>query len=461
MKLQPVAAIHIYFGKLRRLKGNTIADNALSNSPRHEDRSVKKNWISATLLACSLWTTGVYADEVTPWQHTLQQAQGQTVYINTQAGNTELNNYLNWATTQVKQRFNITLIHTQTPNNTEIVSRIMADKIAGKKQPGVSDIVWLQGRYFNTLRSADLLQGPFVEDLPQWQQVDQSLPVKVDATFPTQGYEAPWGLSQLVFIYNTASLQTPPQGFKDLLTYAMQHPGKITYPVPTEIHGINFLKAALLQLAPTPDVLYRDVKESDFKYQTAALWQYLDTLHGYAWKKGQTFPQNQTEMQALLNQGEIDIALSFNPNEVQNAIAQNRLPETAKAYAFGQGAITRAHFLAIPFNAPSPEGAKVVINFLLSPTAQAYKEDPAVWGDPTILSLPALSETERAQFTAHSELYRVLPEPHPSWGNALETEWLRRYGTESVSTPAADTVVSSVVSSIESHSRLSVSVSPK
>ncbi|MGL4602229.1 MAG: hypothetical protein ACRCVE_12325, partial [Plesiomonas sp.] len=96
---------------------------------------MKKNWISATLLACSLWTTGVYADEVTPWQHTLQQAQGQTVYINTQAGNTELNNYLNWATTQVKQRFNITLIHTQTPNNTEIVSRIMADKIAGKKQP--------------------------------------------------------------------------------------------------------------------------------------------------------------------------------------------------------------------------------------------------------------------------------------------------------------------------------------
>ncbi|MDA1382167.1 hypothetical protein PCI56_27490 [Plesiomonas shigelloides subsp. oncorhynchi] len=57
---------------------------------------------------------------------------GTTVYLNTVAGNAQLSNYLDWAKDEVKKRYNITLVHTETPNNTEIISRIMADKIAGK-----------------------------------------------------------------------------------------------------------------------------------------------------------------------------------------------------------------------------------------------------------------------------------------------------------------------------------------
>jgi hypothetical protein len=45
-----------------------------------------------------------------------------------------------------------------------------------------------------------------------------------------------------------------------------------------------------------------------------------------------------------------------------------------------KGALTNSHFLAIPFNASARAGAKVVVNFLLSPAAQARKSDPAFWG---------------------------------------------------------------------------------
>nr|WP_317401436.1 ABC transporter substrate-binding protein [Plesiomonas shigelloides] len=391
---------------------------------------MKKSWISGTLLACSLSLSAAHAEDTrSAWQQTLENAQGTTVYLNTVAGNAQLSNYLDWAKDEVKKRYNITLVHTETPNNTEIISRIMADKIAGKKQPGSSDIIWLHGKYFSSLRAADLLSGPFVDQLPNWPVVDQSLPVKIDATLPTDGYEAPWGLNQLTFIYDTARTATPPKSVKEMLTYAMQHPGKITYPLPSDIYGRNFLKAALLQLAPTPDVLYRDVKESDFKLQTAPLWQFLDNLHQYAWKNGKAFPANQAEMLALLKSGEIDMAISLNPNSVQYAINKGLIAPTSKAYALDQGAITRAHFLAIPFNAPTPDAAKVVINFLMSPEAQARKEDPALWGDPTILNISALG-MEKARFSEHKPLFKILPEPHPSWEDALEAEWQRRYGAQ-------------------------------
>ncbi|MGL5791951.1 MAG: hypothetical protein ACRCX6_07530, partial [Plesiomonas shigelloides] len=96
---------------------------------------MKKSWISGTLLACSLSLSAAHAEDTrSAWQQTLENAQGTTVYLNTVAGNAQLSNYLDWAKDEVKKRYNITLVHTETPNNTEIISRIMADKIAGKKQ---------------------------------------------------------------------------------------------------------------------------------------------------------------------------------------------------------------------------------------------------------------------------------------------------------------------------------------
>lgn len=85
-------------------------------------------------------------------------------------------------------------------------------------------------------------------------------------------------------------------------------------------------------------------------------------------------------------------------------------------------------------NAKAKEGAQVFANFLLSPEAQARKADLAQWGDGSVLDPDKLSITQRAAFKttvpgAMTEKVPTLAEPHASWMNALEAEWLKRYGS--------------------------------
>ncbi len=136
----------------------------------------------------------------------------------------------------------------------------------------------------------------------------------------------------------------------------------------------------------------------------------------------------------MMSDGELVLALTFNPNEAANEIAAKRLADTVYSFQLAGGTIGNTHFLAIPANARAKEGAQVVANFLLSPAAQARKADIAQWGDPTMLALDKLSASEQALFSATpapgqvAQTMPTLPEPHGSWVDPLEKEWLRRYG---------------------------------
>jgi putative thiamine transport system substrate-binding protein len=112
-------------------------------------------------------------------------------------------------------------------------------------------------------------------------------------------------------------------------------------------------------------------------------------------------------------------------------VNSNELPADSYSFGFQQGMIGNVHFVAIPANSSASAGAKVVANFLLSPQAQIRKADPAHWGDPSVLdpqTLPAAEAAALRQFIP-AELPATLGEPHAAWVNALEQEWLRRYGT--------------------------------
>ncbi len=136
----------------------------------------------------------------------------------------------------------------------------------------------------------------------------------------------------------------------------------------------------------------------------------------------------------MLADGELMIGMTFNPNEAANEVSAKRLPETMQSWQFSGGTIGNTHFLAIPFNAKSPEAAKVVINFMLSPLAQSRKADIRVWGDPTVLAVDRLSADDRARFATvplPGQLVRtqtVIAEPHGSWVDPIEREWAKRYG---------------------------------
>ena len=220
----------------------------------------------------------------------------------------------------------------------------------------------------------------------------------------------------------------------ELLDWAKKNPGRFTYPRPPQFVGTTFVKQLLLESGGDRKALYAPHSSDAFARATAPLWPALDALHPLLWKQGRQFPANNAAMRQMLADGELAISLTFNPNEAANQIAAKALPATVTSYQHAAGTIGNTHFLAIPFNARAKSAAQVTANFLLSPAAQARKADISVWGDPTVLAVDKLSAAERALFTAVAapgQVARpapVLPEPHGSWVDPIEREWLRRYG---------------------------------
>ncbi|MBD1576722.1 ABC transporter substrate-binding protein [Vibrio sp. S11_S32] len=383
-----------------------------------------KGFLFVCLLAVSstLSSFSASANDNT-WSDVETKAKGQNVYFNAWGGSQEINQYLRWVGIQVKQQYGVNLHHVKVTDIAETTARLIAEKAAGKDQSGSVDMVWINGENFKSMKQNHLLLGPFVHQLPNWTLVDKTLPVEKDFSEPTLGLEAPWGVGQLVFIYDKNTLNQPPTSAQSLLRYAKAHPGKVTYPKPPQFHGTSFLKALLIELASDPTVLNKPVEEVDFATVTAPLWAYLDQLHPVAWKQGKQFPINQPELIQMLDDGQIDMALTFNPNEVFSAQAAGKLATTTSTFAWQSGALSNIHFLAIPWNAASKEGALVVINFLLSPAAQSHKGDLDVWGDPSVLQAKHLMGDAKK-----TQLFPSVAEPHPSWQSALEQAWLQRYG---------------------------------
>jgi putative thiamine transport system substrate-binding protein len=281
-----------------------------------------------------------------------------------------------------------------------------------------------------------LLSAPFAKTLPHFQWVDTvgKPTTLVDFSVPTEGLESPWGMAQLTFLADRQRLPKPPQSMAELLALARTQPGRITYPRPPEFHGTTFIKQALLEHAPDVKALAQPVTPEALQLQAAPLWRFLDALHPHLWRGGKQFPQNSAAVRQMMADGELLLALTFNPNEAANEIAAKRLPATVYSWQFAKGTIGNTHFVAIPYNAPSKAAAQVVANFLLSPAAQARKADIDVWGDPTVLDVARLPAAERALFQSAPRAGQLvqsspaLPEPHASWVDALEKEWVRRYG---------------------------------
>ena len=396
--------------------------------------------LTAALLALALLTlqTG-QAVRAADWNATLEAARGQTVFWNAWGGDERINAYIAWVGTRVAEDHGVTLRHVKLTDTGEAVSRVLAEKTAGRADGGTIDLIWINGENFAAMKAQDLLYGPFVEQLPNHALIDFEVKptTLVDFTVPTDGLEAPWGMAKFNFIFDSARIQSPPQNAAALAVWSAMNRSRFTYPAPPDFLGSTFLKQALIELTEDPAILQAEVPdEATFRAVTTPLWRYLETLHPFMWRDGESFPASGPAQRQLLNDGEVDIALSFHPSETSSLIADGQLPESARVFVFPEGTIGNTHFVAIPFNASNVEGALVVANFLLSPEAQARKQSSEVWGDDTVLDLAKLAPDQRRFFDdlpkgpatlAPDALGPVLPEPHPSWMTKIEAEWLARY----------------------------------
>lgn len=397
---------------------------------------VKRQIIAALYLA--LATISANADSFNDLQNT---SKGQTVYFNAWGGDAKINSYISWVGQTLSDRYDITLVHVKLTDTASAVSRILSEKAAGRVSNGSIDLLWVNGENFAAMKWAGLLQEqPWVTSLPNWRYTDsEALPaILSDFAEPTDGKESPWGRAQLVFFYDRARLANPPKSATALADYIAKNPGRFTFPQPPDFIGMSFLKQILIELSKTNPALYQPVDNANFETVTAPLWRWLDKAKPNLWRAGNVYPANYPVLRQLLGDGEIDIAIAFNPAEASAAISRGELPNSVRTYIHDFGTLANVHFLAIPFNAAAPKAAKLVANFMLSPEAQAKKADPAIWGDPTVLSMQNLSDAQRMAFDkiprgiatlSDADLSRTLAEPHPSWVPRLEAAWIKRYAS--------------------------------
>ena len=388
------------------------------------------------LLMAGLAGSPLLHAQSTAWSSIEAKARGQKIYFNAWGGSERVNGYLQWAATEASKRWNIQVEHVKLTDTVEAVKRVRNEKGAGKLADGSVDVIWINGENFLAMKRESLLFGPFAEALPAFQQVDvQGKPTtRIDFSEPVEGMEAPWGMAQFTWFADRKRVPNPPRSMAALLDFAKVNPGRITYPRPPNFHGTTFLKQALVEFNADRSALYKPYSPEALAKAAAPLWAWLDALHPQLWRAGRQFPQNAAAIRQMMADGELLVALTFNPNEAANEIAAKRLPDTVFSWQNSGGAIGNTHFLAIPFNSHAKEAAQVFINFLLSPEAQARKGDIAVWGDTTVLAVDKLPASERARFAAQplpgqvEQTMATIPEPHGSWVDPLEREWLRRYG---------------------------------
>jgi putative thiamine transport system substrate-binding protein len=363
------------------------------------------------------------------------EAKGQTVYFNAWAGSDPINAYIKWAGDEMGKRYGIKVEHVKITDTAEVVKRVR-DEVAAGKQDGSVDLVWINGENFRTMKTEKLLLGPWSDTLPNYVYVDTDgkQTVTQDFSEKVEGLEAPWGMAQLTFFADGAKVPNPPRSLMELKAFAEANHGRVSYPAPPDFYGTTFIKQALYESVGDPAVFVSPGDEAALAKYAPQLFGVLDDMHKHFWRDGKQFPKTQADIVNMVADGELLIGITFNPNEPANLVAAGRMPPTTIAWQHVKGTIGNTHFVAIPTNAKAKAAAQVFANFLLSPEAQARKNDIKIWGDPTVLAVNKLSPEEQKAFEAASAPGSVtlpgptLIEPHASWVKLLETAWIAKYG---------------------------------
>ncbi|MBL0252917.1 MAG: hypothetical protein IPQ12_10255 [Polaromonas sp.] len=107
-------------------------------------------------------------------------------------------------------------------------------------------------------------------------------------------------------------------------------------------------KQMLLETNPDHTPFAHSVTTDAFNKAIAPVWAFLDQLHPHLWRAGKQFPENSAAIRQMMADGELIMALTFNPNEAANEIAAKRLPQSVVSWQFAKGSQGNTHFVAIP-----------------------------------------------------------------------------------------------------------------
>jgi putative spermidine/putrescine transport system substrate-binding protein len=349
------------------------------------------------------------------WQAIQATARGQTVRWWLYGGDQRINAYVDRQVAPAAARLGVTLKRVPVADTADAVQRVLADRRAGKTAGGAVDMIWINGENFAAGKQAGLWLKDWVPRLPNSRYVNLDDPaIARDLGVPIDGQEAPWSRAAFVFAADQARTR-PPATFPELLAYAKAHPGRITYPAPPDFTGSAFVRQAVQRLG-----------------SRKAGFAFLKALKPYQWRGGRTFPKSEAELNQLFANGQVDLAMSYDPSFVAGAVAKGQFPASTRPFLLGGGALVNTSYVTIPASAAHLQGAMAVANLLLDPSLQAIKADPDVVGVPTVLDPGRLPRAARRRFTTVTDspyllpgFGRPLPELPADEIAPIEQQWLR------------------------------------
>ena len=370
------------------------------------------------------------------WDEVLAAVDGTTVNWFMWGGSDQINADVDSDIGAVlKERYNLTVNRVPLADTADAVNKVLDESAAGVTEGGSIDMIWLNGENFKTLRSADLLYGPFAQALPNSQYVNWSDPaLAYDFGYPVEGYESPWGHAQFVMEYDTAQVgNEPPTSFEALADWVEANPGKFTYPAIPDFTGSVFVRHVFYWTAGGPEPFLGEFDQAAFDELAPQVWDYLNSLEPNLWREGQTYPEASV-MQGLLANQEIAFNMGYGPANASNLISQGIYPETVRTFVFDTGTLANNNFVAIPFNAANPAGAMVVANYMNSPEFQLIMADPDQWGWLMTIDPRRMGATDQATLAGYelgpatlspAELAaNALPEANGDWVTAIEQGWI-------------------------------------
>jgi putative spermidine/putrescine transport system substrate-binding protein len=375
--------------------------------------------LSLGLLLAACGTANPRADEralPSGWDAVQASARGQTVRWWLYGGDQRINAYIDRYVAAAAARLGVTLRRVPVADTADAVQWVLADRRAGRTSGGAVDLIWINGENFAAGKQAGLWLHDWVARLPNSRNVDLGDPaIARDLGVPIDGQEAPWSRAAFVFAADQTRVPRPPASFPELLAYAKAHPGRITYPAPPDFTGSAFVRQAVQRLGS----------------RQAGL-SFLKALKPYQWRGGQTFPKSEAELNELFANGQVDLAMSYDPSFVAGAVAKGQFPPTSRPFLLGGGALVNTSYVTIPANAAHLQGAMVVANLLLDPRLQAIKAEPDVVGVPTVLDQARLPQGERRLLASATDspyllpgFGRPLPELPADQVAPIEQQWLR------------------------------------
>lgn len=326
-----------------------------------------------------------------------EKAKGTSVNFYGWGGDDKRNQWIDtYVIPKVKEQYDLTV--NRVPMDIDEINNLMlAEK---DSTDGNIDVVWINGENFANAKENGMLYGPFTKLLPNYNDyVDEnSSSVNSDFGEPVENMEAPYGGAQFVFIYDSSKIDTPPKNAQELLELAKANPGKITYASLPDFTGSAFIRNIISDIQGYEDFMDKNLTKDQLKEMLKPTIDYLNELKAYLWNEGKSYPPDNPTLANMFADGEVIMAMSYNPNNASIGYADGLYDENVRTFVFDKGNIANTHFLAISKGAKNKAGAMILINFILSPEAQISKAYPETLGDLPIISYDKLTDEQKKMY---------------------------------------------------------------